>query len=284
MNKSPLPSSTWSSKLGFVLSAAGAAIGLGNIQRFPSVLVQEGGGAFLLIYLLCVLFLGLPLVYSELRLGQVSSSGPYGAYRYLSSRAPWSYLGIVPVLVAFFILSYYSVMTAWTVSFAWELLSVDTNTKVKTFAELSQETSRSFAFFISLLLVLALVLLRGIRVGIENLCRVLMPLLFLLLIFLVMVSLTLPSAYEGLQTLFTVDFTRLSSRSLILALGQAFFSLCIGEGVLITYGSYLDNKTPLLKTSISIIALDTLVALMAAVIIFPIIKFSKHYVEQQFHH
>ena len=114
-------------------------------------------------------------------------------------------------------------MTAWTMSFAWELLSVDTNTKVKTFAELSQETSRSFAFFIPLLLVLALVLLRGIRVGIENLCRVLMPLLFLLLIFLVMVSLTLPSAYEGLQTLFTVDFTRLSSRSLILALGQAFF-------------------------------------------------------------
>ena len=264
---------TLGGKLSAVLVAAGSSVGLGNIWRFPYVAGDNGGGAFLLIYIGCVLLLGLPVMIAEFSIGRASRRNAVGAYRALNPR--WSFLGYNGVLAAFLILGFYFVVSGWTAeytvhSLTGELASLST----------AEEYAAQFEGFISnpwrpllytLLFILAThaVIALGVQKGIERSAKVLMPLLFIILIALSIHSLLMPGAAEGMRFLFRPDFSKVTASTLLTALGQAFFSLSVGIGTMVTYASYFKPETNLRHTALNVTLLDTLVAVLAGVVIFP---------------
>ncbi len=264
---------TLGGKLSAVLVAAGSSVGLGNIWRFPYVAGDNGGGAFLLIYIGCVLLLGLPIMLAEFAVGRTTHRNAVGAYHVLDRR--WSFIGYNSVLAAFLILGFYFVVSGWTAeytvhSLTGELASLST----------TEEYAAQFEGFISnpwrpllytLLFILAThaVIALGVQKGIERSAKVLMPLLFIILIALSIHSLLMPGAAEGMRFLFRPDFSKVTASTLLTALGQAFFSLSVGIGTMVTYASYFKPETNLRHTALNVTLLDTLVAVLAGVVIFP---------------
>lgn len=252
-------------KFGGVLAAVGSAVGLGNVWRFPYETGTHGGAAFLLIYLVCVLLLGTPLLLAELSLGRATHSNPAGAFRRLKPGSKWHLLGYAGALCMILIIAFYSVVAGWTICY-----TVNTAIgKVPDFGTFSCDLWEPLGWMTLFFILNAVILLGGVTKGIERASNILMPLLFLMLVILCINSLCLPNASEGLKFLFHPDFSKIDGNVVVSAMGQSFFSISVGIGCLLTYGSYLPDSAPLGKTALSIALLDTFIAILAGVIIFP---------------
>ena len=269
----------WSSRLGFILAAAGSAIGLGNIWKFPGRAYEGGGGIYLLIYLGMVIFFGIPLMLTELSIGRASQANVVGAFRKLGHRR-WSWVGWVGVLGAFIITCYYSHVGGWVLryvfGYAAEAPAIYADPLGYFYATLGLGADGATFFpwvailFAALFLALnAVIIIRGVESGIESFNKIGMPALFVILVILLVRSLTLPGAEEGLRYMLSFDVSKLSFDTVLSALGQAFYSLSIGMAILITYGSYLPKTENLPKNTVLICAMDTLVAFLAGFIIVP---------------
>ena len=264
----------FSSKFGVLCAAAGSAIGLGNIWRFPYVVGENGGGAFLLIYLGFILMLGIPVMLSEFVIGRRGQRNAYGSFKKLSGSKYWPLVGLMGIVAAFIILAFYSTIAGWTLEYVY--LAASNAFKGKGPAEIGEmfqsfhtSAMRPLMWQIVFMIITAWIIVAGIRRGIEKYTKILMPFLFLLLLIIVVRSLTLPGSLKGLEFLFNPDFSKITTKSLLEALGQAFFSLSIGMGTLITYGSYVKKNNKLTNISIEVSFTDTLIAVLAGVAIFP---------------
>lgn len=265
----------FTSNFGAIAAAAGSAIGLGNIWRFPYTVGQNGGGAFLLLYIAFVFLLGVPIMMSEFAIGRRTGQNAVGAFRALApQKRGWVTVGIWGILTTLIIYSFYSVVTGWTLEYV--VLSFNGGLSGKTpaevsqvFADFSSGTFWPILYQIIFLVLTAAVILLGVQKGIEKSSKVLMPVLFVLMLLLCIRSVTLPGSSEGLEFLFKPDFSKLTGASVLSALGQAMFSLSIGLGVLITYGAYVRKEDNLFSTSVIIASADTFIAILAGVAIFP---------------
>ena len=271
---SPSHRGNWGSRLGFILAAAGSAVGLGNIWGFPTRVGAGGGAAFVLIYLACVVLICAPILVAELAIGRHTQKDPVTAFRVIRPGSAWWLTGLLGVLAGVGILSFYSVVAGWTVAYIWFALTGAAG-------DSQQEVGAFFGGFVSsipltlgmTLLVLAAtagIILGGVRSGIERATKLLMPTLIGLLILLAARAVTLPGAAEGLAYYMRPDFSRLTDITIFnSALGQAFFSLSLGMGTMITYGSYLSRQNGIVGAALWVVAIDTGIALLAGFIIFP---------------
>ncbi len=251
----------WASNLGFILAAAGSAVGLGNIWKFPGKVGAYGGGAFLLCYLLIVFLVGFPVMLAELSIGRATQKNVVGAFRTLNSR--WRFAGYIGIVI----LSYYCVVGGWVLKYvqiyaAGAHFGAGPGAYADYFSTFSARPVEPLLWGLGFLVLCIVGVVRGVSQGIEKVSKVLMPLLFLLLAGLVVYSVTRPGAGEGLRFLFGIDPARLSGDTLVGALGQAFFSLSVGMGIMVTYGSYVPKSENLAKSAGWICALDTLVAFL----------------------
>lgn len=265
----------WSSKLGFILAAAGSAIGLGNIWRFPYITGQNGGAVFVLVYLGFVILLGLPIMLTELTVGRRTQRNPVGAFKALSPEGQWKLLGGLGVLTGFAILSFYSVIAGWTVGYIFKTIiwgikgSVAPEQLDSIFVNFSKNPWSSIGYLVIFMTITVLVVAGGVKGGIEKWCKILMPVLFGLLVLMIIRAVTLPGADAGISFYLKPDFSKISGEVLLMSLGQAFFSLSLGMGAMVTYGSYLSKKDNLATSALAVCLSDTLIAVMAGMAIFP---------------
>ncbi len=264
----------FTTRFGIVCAAAGSAIGLGNIWRFPYVVGESGGGAFLLIYLSFVLMLGIPVMLSEFVIGRSAKRNAFGAFKKIAPATWWPLVGVIGIVAAFVILAFYSTIAGWTLHYVY--LSVINGFKGASALDVTRifesfQTSGAMPLFWQMIFIMltAVIILSGVRKGIEKYSKVLMPFLVLLLIALSIRAVTLPGSVAGLHFLFNPDFSKITAPVILGALGQAFFSLSIGMGALITYASYFPDKTNLSSTSFQVSIADVLIAILAGVAIFP---------------
>ena len=259
----------FSGKFGVIAVAAGSAVGLGNVWRFPYVCGQNGGGVFLLVYILCVVLIGLPILLAEFSIGRRTQSNAYRAFRVLSPGKHWHLIGVMGIVAAFVILSFYSAVGGWTIDYIICSIkgTLSSNTEQQFNSFISESYSPLLYQLVFLIMSLGIVIM-GVKKGIEGFSKILMPLMLLLIIILCIRSVTLPGATEGLKFLFKPDFSKLTGDSVLLAMGQAFFSLSIGMGCMITYGSYIKRDEDLNYTSGMIIGSDTVISLLSGVLIF----------------
>ncbi|MCD6499835.1 MAG: sodium-dependent transporter [Deltaproteobacteria bacterium] len=262
----------WGSKMGFILAAAGSAIGLGNIWRFPYITQQNGGGIFVIVYLLAVLFIGLPVMLGEITIGRHTQRNPVGAYGRIAPG--WRFVGALGIISGLGILSYYSVVAGWTIGYAVKSIggSLDPNG----FGAFLGDWRQQIGYLAAFSLLTSFVVASGVQAGIERMARVLMPLLFLLMLGLIIRGLTLPTAGAGLKFYLMPDVDKLTTKTFLFAVGQAFFSLSLGMGAMLTYGAYLKKEDNLVTCAVAVVALDTLIALMAGFLIFPVIGHGLH--------
>lgn len=265
---------SFGSKFGVLAAAAGSAIGLGNIWRFPYMAGKNGGAAFIFVYLIAVIVIGTPLMISELALGRKTKTNSMGAYKKIRPKSKWKYTGLLAVITSFIILSFYSIIAGWVFTYLQQsvvgkLIKVAPNQLEGYFTTLSSNTFSSLFWSGIVVGVTAFIVIAGIQNGIEKYSKLLMPILFFTLVALMIRSLTLKGAGEGLEFLFKPDFSQLTGKSLLEALAHAFYSLSLGMGIIITYGSYIDKKESILPLSLQVIAADTIMALMAGIVIFP---------------
>ncbi len=270
------PRDSFSSKFGVIAAAAGSAIGLGNIWRFPYETGANGGGAFIIVYLVCVVIIGLPVMISELMIGRTAQRNPFGAFKMLAPKQPWYLIGLMGVVAAFMILAFYTVVAGWTLEYIYQSLMGNLDHKDPLqlkgmFDSFRYDSYRPLIWFLVFIGLTGWVVIAGIKNGIEKYTKILMPLLLLMLIAMAAYVLTLPGAFKGVEFLFKPDFSKVTPQVILKALGQAFFSLSIGMGTLITYGSYIKKKENLTGAAISVAGADTLIAIMAGIAIFPAI-------------
>lgn len=264
----------FSSKLAVVAAAAGSAVGLGNIWRFPYELGQYGGAAFLLIYLAFVVLLGMPVMLSEFVIGRMGQSDAVGSFKKLAPKRPWWLIGVVGVLTSFLIMGFYSVVSGWTLEYIFQAIgnkfaNRDTAELATVFTDFSSDTLRPLIWMVIFMVISAVIIMLGVKDGIERSTKFLMPLLVIIIVALGIRAVTLPGGIEGLRFLFQPDFSKINSAVVLSAMGQAFFSLSLGMGCMITYGSYINRKNHLSHTVVEVTALDTLIAILASIAIFP---------------
>lgn len=273
-------------KIGLIAATVGSAVGLGNVWRFPAETQTNGGAAFLLLYILCVLLLGIPVMLAEFSLGRGGRSDAIGVFKKLSPLSKWWITGLLAVIASYIIICYYMVVAGWTLEYFIEsvggglydtLNAADTQQSLRsTFsAKMDEYVSsdlRPLLYTYAMIAINIAVLLGGVRKGIENLSNVLMPLLFVILLVLCFITLSLPDSGEGVKFFLTPDFSRITPGVVVSALGQAFFSLSLGMGILITYSSYYPADTKLVRTSVIVSLLSLLVAVLMGLIIFPAVK------------
>jgi NSS family neurotransmitter:Na+ symporter len=265
----------WSSKVGFIMAAAGSAVGLGNIWRFPYMTGMHGGAAFVLVYLGFVFLLGLPIMLNELIIGRRTNRNPVGALNLLSQGTQWKLVGGLGVLTGFGILSFYSVIAGWTLGYIFKSIEWGWGTPIpqdqlaQVFEEFTTSPVHSIGFLLIFMLLTMAVVYGGVKHGIERWSKILMPILFGLLILLIIRAVTLPGAEAGIKFYLQPDFSKINGKILIEALGQAFFSMSLGMGAMITYGSYLSGTDNLVTSGLSVCLFDTLVALLAGMAILP---------------
>ena len=262
------------SKIGAILAAAGSAVGLGNVWRFPYETGNHGGAAFILIYLGCVLVLGLPIMIAEFTVGRHSKASTGKAYSVLAPGTAWKWVGYLGVLAGFLILGYYSVVAGWTLEYILEAGVNNFADKkpedfVSAFQTFSQDPFRPLIWLVAFLLLTHFIIVKGVKDGIEKSSKVMMPVLFILIIVLACCSLSLPNAEKGVDFLLKPDFSKVDGAVFLGALGQAFFSMSLGMGCLSTYASYFGKDTKLGNTALSVGIIDTFVAVLAGLIIFP---------------
>ncbi|MCX8123786.1 MAG: sodium-dependent transporter [Spirochaetes bacterium] len=265
----------WGSKIGFVLAAAGSAIGLGNVWKFPYVTGANGGAAFVFVYLVSVLILGLPIMIAELVIGRHTEKDPVGAFKQIAGGTTWEFVGYLGVLSGFFILSFCSVVGGWTIGYIVKSITGSMSTVTETsqaavvFKEYVANPYLSILYHVLFMLSCMYIVIKGIKNGIEKWSKILMPMLFLILIVLIVRGITMEGSLEGIIFFLNPDFSKITIDSVLSALGQSFFSLSLGMGAMITYGSYLSRKDKILHSALWIVVLDTLVAILAGLAIFP---------------
>ena len=264
----------FTSNIGAILAAAGGAVGLGNIWRYPYMLGQNGGGAFLLVNMFFVLAIGIPLMMTEFVIGRRSQRNVVGAYKKLERKKGWATIGYFGILGAVLIYAFYSVVAGWTLNYIVlactnKLSGLNPEEVAEAFSTFTSHSYWPVIYQLIFLGITALVISLGVQKGIEKISKILMPVLFILLLLMVVRSLTLPGAKEGLRFLFHPDFSKLTGAGVLSALGQSFFSLSLGMGAMVTYGSYIRKEDSLFKTSLWISVCDLLVAILAGVVIFP---------------
>jgi len=270
----------WSSRFAFILAATGSAVGLGNIWKFPYITGENGGGAFVIVYLLCVLLIGIPIMMAETMLGRRSRQNPINTMITLADEAGadknWHYLGWMGVAAGFLILSYYSVIAGWASAyvlkaFTGSFFGADA-AAIKVIFDDFVASPVNLLFWHSLfMLATMLIVVRGVNTGLEKAVRFLMPSLFVLLILMVAYAMTTDSYDQGVKFLFTPDFSKLTGNGVLTAMGHAFFTLSLGMGAIMVYGSYLPKDVSISKTVFLIAGTDTVVALLAGIAIFPIV-------------
>ncbi len=270
----------WSSRWAFILAATGSAVGLGNIWRFPYITGEHGGGAFVLVYILCIVIVGVPILMSEVMLGRRGRQSPINTMRSLAEEEGtsryWEYLGWMGVLAGFLILSFYSVVGGWTLAYVVRAIggaftNVTATETSLIFNELISDAERLLAWHTIFMVLTTVVVARGVQHGLEKAVRFLMPALFVLLLIMVGYALSTAAFDEAVAYLFRPDFDSLQADDVLVALGQAFFSLSLGMGAIMIYGSYLPAKASIPRTALAIAAMDTTVAILAGLAIFPLV-------------
>ncbi len=262
------------SKLGIILATAGSAVGLGNVWRFPFMAGHNGGAAFIVIYFGCILLLGIPGMVSEFVIGRHSQSNAARAYHHISGgQKLWQLVGYLGILTSTIILGFYAVVAGWCLQYLYASLaghlSGDANYVLDYFRTFSSHPLKPCLWAVAFILITHMVIVRGVQKGIERASKLLMPLLMVLLVTIVIASCSLPGAMAGVEFLLKPDFTKVSSSVMLEALGQAFFSLSLGTACLCTYASYFKRDTNLLRSAGQIALLDTLIAILAGLMIFP---------------
>ena len=267
----------WGSRAGFILAAAGSAVGLGNIWKFPYITGENGGGMFVITYLACVAFVGLPVMVAEILMGRSTQSSPVGAYRKLAGPgSPWMSMGWLGLASAFVILSFYSVVAGWSLHYTWlavsgDLIGMDAASIAALFGEVfASPWLNSFWHLVFIALTMAVVV-GGVSKGVERWSRILMPVLFVMLLILFVNALTLSGFGEAADFVFGFHTEKFTASGALAALGHAFFTLSLGMGAILTYGSYLQKDDDIVSAAVIISVLDTVIALIAAMILFPII-------------
>ena len=273
MKQQPSERAVFATKFAAIATTVGSAVGLGNIWRFPYEAGVHGGGAFLICYMAFVFLIGVPVLYSEFFMGRSTRSNIFGAYRKLATGGKWQLSGYLGILASLLILSFYSVVAGWTVEYciASVMGHLDFSDPEKGHNQFMNLTTgwRPVLWTVVFLFCNFFILIRGVTKGIEKACNILMPILFLLLVAFCINSFTLPGFKEGISFLFKPDFSAITPGVLLGAMGQAFFSLSLGLGCMMTYASYFTDETKLGRTAITTTILDSVVAILAGVIIFP---------------
>ncbi len=270
----------WGSRWAFIMAATGSAVGLGNIWRFPYVVGENGGGAFILIYLACILLIGIPVMMAEILLGRLGRQSPINTLRTLpaehGARGGWQILGWLGVIAGFLVLSFYSVVAGWSLAYV-PFMATGTFTGAETaqveafFNDLLQDPWQLLLWHTVFMGLTALIVLRGVQNGLERAVRLLMPLLFLLLLVMVGYGMGAGAFLDAMAFMFTPDFSALGAEAVLIAMGQAFFSLSLGLGAIMAYGSYLSSRSSIPSNSGLIAASDTIIALLAGLAVFPIV-------------
>lgn len=268
---------SWGSKLGFIFAVVGSAVGLANIWRFPYIVGQNGGAAFIFVYLMCLLLIGFPVFMSEILIGRTTQTSPSGAFEALGHSRKWGWAGKMTIATGFLVSSFYSAVAGWILGYLVEAIKGN----VSSFQSTSQAISHyeglmgsplwGVTFHFAFIAICTAVLFLGVRSGIERGNKIMMPMLFAVLILLAGWGLTMPNADKGLSFLLTPEWSALTPMAILTALGQAFFTLSLGQGTMVTYGSYLNKKENLISSCLPIVAMDTLVSILAAVAVFTIV-------------
>ncbi len=268
-----LERANFGSKLGVILATAGSAVGLGNVWRFPYMAGENGGAVFIIIYIACVLVLGIPCMISEFIIGRHGQANTARAYSKIAEGKPWALIGYMSVLTGFLITGYYAVVAGWCLQYILASLighmQGDPAYFQQYFAEFSGHPAKPIFWTIVILVITYVIIEHGVRNGIERASKMLMPTLFLLLLIIVGASCMLPGAGKGIEFLFKPDFTAINSDVFLAALGQSFYSLSIAMGCICTYASYFSRQTNLTKSAVQISVIDSLVAILAGLMIFP---------------
>lgn len=266
-------STSWGSRLGFILASAGSAVGLGAIWKFPYMAGTNGGSVFMLPYIFFTLTVGVSLLIAEFAMGRAGRAGPVESLRRVCGRG-WGFFGGVGVLTVFLILSFYACVGGWTFKYLWDAITgngliTDPELLGQVFGNFVSNGSASYAYLVGFLLVTALIVLGGIESGIETVAKFLMPALFILMIILIIRGVTLPGAEKGLEFLFLPRWSAFNASALFNAMGFCFFSLSLGAGTMITYGSYLDPKADLPNSVFWVALLAIMAALLGGLMIMP---------------
>ena len=270
----------WSSRLTFILAVTGSAIGLGNIWKFPYVAGANGGGAFVLVYLICILIIGFPIMVSEILIGRKGRRNPITSMQLLGKEETgsqsWKVVGFIGLLAGFLILSYYSVIAGWTLhyftlSVTGSFAELDTGQVNLLFSELTSSISTQAIFHTFFMVMTIIIIARGIKNGLEKAVKFMMPALLFIMVILLIYSITQGDFAKGVDFLLKPDFSKITAESILAAMGQAFFTLSLGMGCIVMYGAYLPKNESIVKTSLTIIFCDTLIALLAGLVIFPIV-------------
>jgi len=264
----------WGSKTGFILAAAGSAIGLGNIWKFPYIAGENGGASFIIVYLICIAIIGLPVLIAEILIGRTTQRDPVGAFYKLSNSKFWASVGGMGILGGFLILSFYAVIAGWALGYIVESLkgsffnfSEPTSSAIH-FGNLVGDIYWILGYFSLFMLITSVIVWSGIQKGIERGSKIMMPILLFLLIILMIRGLTLEGSEIGMKFLWDPDWSKINAQSVLIALGHAFFTLSLGMGAMLTYGSYMSKKTSVPASALQIVVLDTLIALIAGIAIF----------------
>lgn len=258
----------WSSTLGFILAAAGSAVGLGNLWKFPYLAGKNGGGAYLFVYLIFVGLIGFTMILAEMAIGRNGHSDALGAFRKVSEN--WKYLGLLQIFISFLILSYYSVIGGWVLKYVFSFLSGGiSGDKATYFTNYISSTNGPIIFHLFFMIATAAIVFKGVSSGIEKASKFMMPALFGLLILICIRSVTLPGAGAGIKFFLKPDFSKLNGSVVLDALSQVFYSLSLAMGITVTYGSYLRKEDNLLGNAIKVPILDTIVAILAGFAILP---------------
>lgn len=264
---------SFGTKLGVILATAGSAVGLGNVWRFPYMTGQNGGAAFILIYLVCIVLLGIPGMLGEFIVGRHSAANAARSYKNLSGKKAWGAVGLMGVVTSMIILGFYSVVSGWCLQYLYASLMGGIHGNVDYvkdyFVQFSSHPIKPVLWAVAFILLTHAVVVKGVRNGIEKASKILMPLLFVLLFVLVISSCSLPGAMKGIEFLLKPDFSKVDENVMLEALGQAFFSLSMGTACLCTYASYFSRQTNLFKSATQIAVIDTVIAIMAGLMIFP---------------
>jgi NSS family neurotransmitter:Na+ symporter len=274
-SQQPTQRGKWGSKVAFIFAATGSAIGLGNIWGFPMMVGKNGGAVFVFVYILAVALIGFTVMLAELVIGRHTQKNPVGAFALIKPGTPWKVIGYLGIVTGTCILSYYSVIAGWTAGYFIKMVSgvfkgqVTSQLTDKIFTDFTADPVQTIFFLFVVIALTTFVISRGVKGGIERWTKILMPLLFLLIIFLAVKALTLPGAGKGISFYLNPDFSKLNGKVILFALGQAFFSLSLGMGTMITYGSYISKSDNLVSSAAWVSFSDTMIAILAGIIIFP---------------
>ena len=267
---------TWTGRWTFILAATGSAVGLGNIWKFPYMAGEYGGGAFVLVYLICILLIGVPIMIAEILIGRRGRNSPANSMAYLAKEAntfpQWKLLGMMGAVAGLLILSFYSVAAGWAFAYIFEGFNGESAEYYgKEFNSFLQNETSLILFHSLFIFVTVFIVARGVLKGLEAWLNRLMPILFLIVILLCIYATQTGAFFEGVSYLFTPDFSKIDATVILAALGQAFFTLSLGMGAIMAYGAYMPNKQNIGSTALSVAFLDTLVAILAGIAIFPIV-------------